>query len=262
MSESKVSGKRLPADRDARIALHHGTRDVIDSGEPERESSRTLFIVEDDSAAAHALTSFARVMSLRTEVFESAETFLDAYDPSCPGCLVLDYKLPGQNGMQLYKKLIEMGSILPVIMISGHGTVEVAVDAMKSGALTFLQKPIRAAVFREAIQQAHSLDASRRRAAAETTEIEAKIAKLTAKEREVMHHVAQGKTNRQIAKELGLSSRGVEDRRARMMRKLDAVNLAEVIRIAQRASMPPEPQGGASPPGVSEPDEPAGGSWR
>ena len=198
----------------------------------------TVFLVEDDQSVAHAISYAARFMGLKSELYESAEHFLGHYEVHRPGCLILDFQLPGLNGLDLQKQLVARGNLLPIIMISGHGTIAAAVEAMELGALTFLEKPFELSELRREIDNAIQLNAAARREAADRDEVDLKIRQLTEKELEVFEFVAKGKANKEIAKELGISVRAVEDRRSRMMRKLNAEYLSDVIRIASKASKP------------------------
>ncbi len=196
-------------------------------------SSPTLFVVEDDAAVASALSDVARLLELEAELYESADDFLSRYDGGRPGCLVLDYKLPGMNGVELQAKLRELNSLLPVIMISGHATVGTAVQALQLGAVTFLEKPFELNELSRHIEKALDLDRQRRQQHTQRDAALAKLAQLTKKEREVFYLVADGVTNAEIAKRLGISVRAVEDRRARMMKRLGADNLEQVIRLGK-----------------------------
>jgi len=196
----------------------------------------TVFIVDDEEPVARALANVVKLMGLRTEVYSSADAFLRSFDRTRHGCLVLDCKLPGLSGVELQKELKTFGSLLPVIMISGHANTQVVVESMKGGAVNFLEKPFHMSSLQEAIREALDMGAANRREAAERDEATEKIAKLTQKEREVLHLVCQGFTNREIAQDLGLSLRAVEDRRARMTKKLGAESLANLISIRDKAS--------------------------
>lgn len=191
----------------------------------------TLFVVDDDAAITRAISSFARLMNLRVETFASAEEFLKAYDPHRPGCLVLDVKMPGMSGLELQQKLIAEDIGLPIIMISGHSDVPMAVEAMTAGAVTFLEKPFSQQELSVAIREAIQRDAEKRSAGKQRAEASERVARLTVKEREVMDRILIGMTNKQIAAELELSHRAIEDRRARVMRKLNVRSVAELVTL-------------------------------
>lgn len=200
------------------------------------QNEPAVFIVDDEEPVTKALARAVELMGLPSETYPSAEAFLKSYDSSRPGCLVLDYKLPGKNGLELQEDLSAIGNLLPVIMISAHANVKVVVKAMKSGSVTFLEKPFSLHQLRREITAAIELDANRRREAAECRAARARLAGLTDKEREVLRLVAAGNTNQAIADMLGLSVRAVEDRRGRMMRKLGAKGLSDVIVVYRKAS--------------------------
>ncbi|MBL7040325.1 MAG: response regulator transcription factor [Pirellulaceae bacterium] len=201
------------------------------------EEESTVFIVDDEEPVTKALANAVQLMGLPSQTYSSAEAFLKSYDTTRPGCLVLDYKLPGKDGLELQEHLTAIGNLLPVIMISAHANVKVVVKAMKGGSVTFLEKPFSLHVLRQEIAGAIELDAARRLEAAECRAAKAKIAALTGKEREVLRLVAAGNTNQAIANMLRLSIRAVEDRRGRMMKKLGAKGLSDVIAICRKASM-------------------------
>jgi len=207
------------------------------------EQESTVFIVDDEEPVTKALANAVQLMGLPSVTYSSAEAFLRSYDFSRPGCLVLDYKLPGRDGLELQEHLTAIGNLLPVIMISAHANVKVVVKAMKGGSVTFLEKPFSLHDLRREIADAIQLDAARRLDAAECRTAKAKIAALTGKEREVLRLVAAGNTNQAIADMLGLSIRAVEDRRGRMMKKLGANGLSDVIAISRKASMRPGGRG-------------------
>ena len=196
----------------------------------------TVFIVEDDAAVTDALAGVAKLMNLGVAIFSSSEDFLRAYDSNRPGCLVLDFNLPGQSGLELQRHLSRLGNLLPVIMISGQASVRTIVETMKLGALTFLEKPFSLNEIRREIQNAIDHDAARRSETSEHYEASAKIARLTHKEREVFDLVSGGKTNKEVAKQLEISVRAVEDRRRRVMRKLNVDDLSELIALASKAA--------------------------
>ena len=191
----------------------------------------TVFLVDDDPAISRALASAGQLLNLPVLSFSSAEQFLQCHDRSQPGCLILDIKMPGMSGLELQQRLIDEGIRLPVIMISGHADVRIAVEAMSRGAITLLEKPFRLDELLAHIRSAVKRDAENRASQAQLDQAEALWAQLTPKEREVLELVRAGKSNKQIATELHLSLRAVEDRRARLMKRLQVRSLAELLQL-------------------------------
>ncbi len=191
----------------------------------------TVFLVDDDPAICRALASAGQLLNLPVLSFSSAEQFLRCYDRSQPGCLILDIKMPGMSGLELQKRLIDEGIRLPVIMISGHADVRIAVEAMSRGAITLLEKPFQLDDLLAHIRSAVKRDAENRASQAQLDQVEALWAQLTPKEHEVLELVRAGKSNKQIATELHLSLRAIEDRRARLMKRLQVRSLAELLQL-------------------------------
>ena len=192
----------------------------------------TVFVVDDDAAVRDALRFLLRSVGLAVDAFASAIEFLDAYRDDQPGCLVLDIRMPGMTGLELQEKLIERRSILPIIFITGHGDVPMAVEAMQAGAHGFIQKPFREQDLLDSINEALQKDAANRVALGELAAIRVRLASLTPREREVMDLVVHGKANKVIAGDLDLSQRTVEIHRARVMEKMEASSLAHLVRMA------------------------------
>ena len=190
-----------------------------------------VFIVDDDAAVRDALKFLLRSVGHPVEGFASALEFLDAYRDDRPGCLVLDIRMPGMSGLELQEQLVERRSILPIIFITGHGDVPMAVEAMQSGAMDFIQKPFRDQDLIDRINQALEKDAKNRAALGELNLIRERLASLTPREREVMDLVVHGKANKVIAGDLDLSQRTVEIHRARVMEKMQASSLAHLVRM-------------------------------
>jgi FixJ family two-component response regulator len=191
----------------------------------------TVFIVDDDPAVLDSLRLLLRSIRVDAETYGSARDFLADYDPQRAGCLVLDVRMPEMSGLDLQERLKAMGSNLPIIFITAHGDVPTAVKAVKDGAVDFLQKPFRDQELIDKIQRAIEQDAKLRRLVAERREISERISSLTAREREVMDLVVSGKANKAIAHALGVSQRTVEIHRARVMEKLGAGSLAELVQM-------------------------------
>jgi FixJ family two-component response regulator len=190
----------------------------------------TIFVVDDDAAVGRALASAGKVLGHPVRSFASATEFLGAYSGE-PGCLVLDIRMPGMTGLELQRKLADDGVNIPVVMISGHADVRIAVEAMTLGAVTLLEKPFRLDELLAGVRKAIEKDRAARASEQKSAETDALLAGLTTKEREVLDLIAAGKTNREMADELGLSVRAVEDRRARLMKKVNAGSVAELVKL-------------------------------
>ncbi|MBI1312223.1 response regulator [bacterium] len=189
----------------------------------------TVFIVDDDPAVQRAVGIVARSLNCEVRMFGSAAGFLFGYVEGTPGCLVLDVRMPEMSGIELQKMLADAGVRLPVIMMSGHADVPMAVAAMSQGAFTFLEKPFRMPELTSSIQQAidHSLaELSRHQ---QQHEIRTRLKSLTPKEREVLDLLLEGCSNKEIAGRLNISLRAVEDRRARVMKRMEATSIVGLV---------------------------------
>jgi two-component system, LuxR family, response regulator FixJ len=191
----------------------------------------TIFLVDDDPAALQAMLGTVKVVFPRVETFSSAAEFLAAYRPECPGCLVMDVAMRGMTGLELQRKLIRDKIALPVIFVTAHANVAMAVEAMQMGAVHFLEKPVQEQQLWDSIRKGLDLDAQNRRRLARRQHAEERLAKLTPGEREVLNLILEGKMNKEIAAELGLSTRTIEDRRAKLMKKMNAQCLAELVQL-------------------------------
>lgn len=191
----------------------------------------TIFVVDDDSAVRDALKLLLRSVGQSVETYGAGQEFLEAYSEDRPGCLVLDIRMPGMSGLELQQKLNEKHSILPIIFITGHGDVPMAVEAMQAGAVDFIQKPFRDQDLIDRINQALEKDTSNRAALGERNDIRRRLETLTPREREVLDLVVHGKANKVIAGDLKLSQRTVEIHRARVMEKMQASSLAHLVRM-------------------------------
>lgn len=194
----------------------------------------TIFVVDDEPDVRAALGMLIKSVGLTPEIYESPQAYLDAYDASRPGCLVLDMRMPGMSGLDLQAKLSDMGAHPPIIMISGHGEIPNAVQAVQSGAVDFLQKPVTDQLLLDRIQQALRLDTENRKKFNECNELDARYALLTPREREVMQGVISGKLNKTIADELSVSTRTVEIHRAHVMEKMEAGSLSALVQMSTR----------------------------
>ena len=201
------------------------------------ERQPVVYVVDDDPAVSQSLRFLLGSVKLKTRVFAGVRNFLDAYDARLPGCLLLDIRMPGMSGIEVLDRLEEFGVALPVIVLTGHGDVPLAVHAMKSGAVDFLRKPVPPQQLLDTVQLALRADAENRRARAAADEIARRLGALSAREREVLERVARGGINKQIAAELGISPRTVESHRANGMKKLGARNLVELIGLVAPRSV-------------------------
>lgn len=194
-------------------------------------SEPTIFIVDDDASVRDSLALLLGLKGYAIRSFASAEDFLSACQPDWYGCLLLDIRMTGINGLELQQRLLEQKITLPIIFLTGHGDVATARTALKAGASDFLEKPLDDRMLSLAIADALERSASHRDEATTSQGIMARMARLTAREREVMEKVVEGEPNREIARQLGISPRTVEVYKARMMEKMQAHSLPELIRL-------------------------------
>ena len=205
-----------------------------------------VYLVDDDEAIRDSLGLLLRSVGLECEVYASALEFLGAYDPKRHSCLVADIRMPGLSGLELQQRLNEQRSEVPVIFITGHGDVPMAVNAMKSGASDFIQKPFRDQDLIDRIHKALAKDSERRASRAQEDAIRERLSALTPRETEVMRRVVRGQANKVIALDLGVSQRTVELHRARVMRKLKMRSLAELVSTVGKVVGREEPTGTAA----------------
>lgn len=196
-----------------------------------QQQTPTVFVVDDDEGVRNSLRFLLKSVGLQTRTLASAAEFLDTYKPSQPGCLVLDVRMPGMSGLELQQQLNLRGAVIPVIFITGHGDIPMAVEAMQQGAFDFLQKPFRDQDLIDRIQRALERDARNRAALEQHSRIRERLDSLTPREREVLALMTRGKPNKVMAAELGVSQRTVEIHRARVMEKSGAASLAQLVRM-------------------------------
>ena len=192
----------------------------------------TVFIVDDDPAMRDSLGFLIGSVGRRAEIYASAEDFLAAYSNERPGCIVLEVRMPGLSGLELMEKLNEDRFAPPVVLVTGHGDIPMAVRALKAGAFDFIEKPFSDQVLLERIQQALQQDTVERSTERDRADIERKAARLTARETQVFELVVAGKPNKVVASDLGLSQKTVEVHRAHVMSKMFAGSLAGLVRMA------------------------------
>ena len=197
----------------------------------------TVFVVDDDQAIRSSLKWLIESVAMQVKTFDSANTFIENYYPGRSGCLLLDVRMPGMSGLELQEYLTEHGINIPVIIITGHGDVPMAIRAMKAGAVDFIEKPFNDELLLESIRHALALDQQQRDKQTQKAEIATRLARLTPREHEVMEMVTGGKANKEIASALGVSAKTVEAHRARVMEKMQAHSLAELVRMAMLANL-------------------------
>ncbi len=200
------------------------------------EAKPTVFVVDDDPSVRKSLSRLLKSHGLAVEAFSSAGEFLgrDHYDG--PGCLVVDLRMPGLNGLDLQKQLAPARYNLPIVFITGHGDIPASVTAMKAGAVDFLTKPFNDTELLAAVKQALEKDKAARAARAEANDIQKKVERLTPRELEVMKLIVRGYMNKQAAADLGISIKTVKIHRARVMEKMQVRSLAELVHLDDRLS--------------------------
>lgn len=197
----------------------------------------TVFVVDDDPGVRQMIARMVRSVGLRAEAFDSVQAFREGYEASRPGCLVLDIRMPGQSGLALQEELVAAGTPIPVIFVSGHGSIRASVQAMKHGAVDFLEKPFDDQALLDAIFKALKADAERRRVHALREQARARFARLTPREQEVLTHVVAGLANKQIASRLGTTEQTIKMHRGRVMTKMEANSIPDLVLLAQQAGV-------------------------
>ena len=190
-----------------------------------------VYIVDDDEAVRDSIGMLLETVDIPYVTYPDAQSFLAQVDPSQVNCLVLDIRMPGMSGLELQEKLAAMEVDVPIVFITGHGDIPMAVEAMRRGAVDFLRKPFRDQELLDRIQEALSRDAQNRGQAADVESLKARVAELTPREQEVFKRVASGQANKVIAIELGISERTVEIHRSNVMQKTSSRSLADVVRL-------------------------------
>lgn len=191
----------------------------------------TVFVIDDDEAVRHFLRGLIASVDLRVEAYASAQEFLAAYRSSAPGCLVLDIRMPGMSGLELQQELSVRGIDLPVIVLTGHGNVQVAVHAMKAGAVDFIEKPFNNELLLDRVQTAVAESVEAYDSRAKRDDILRRQELLTPRERQVLDLVVAGESNKGIARHLHISEKTVEIHRANVMGKMQAKSLADLVKM-------------------------------
>src|SRR6185312_13673285 len=221
---------RALSQRTRRRMLHRQAQPLMRAASM-KERQPMVFVVDDDEAVRSALKLLLKSVGLTATALPTAQQFLATYDPLQPGCLVLDVRMPGMSGLELQEHLNLKGAVIPVIFITGHGDVPMAVEAMQQGAFDFLQKPFRDQELLDRVQRAIAKDRSVREVLRGNDTIRRRLESLTAREHDVLELVAAGAPNKIIAHELGISQRTVEIHRARVMEKMNAESLAHLVHM-------------------------------
>ena len=192
---------------------------------------QTVYIVDDDEDVRDGFGVLMKTVGQRHEVYSSAVEFLDAFQSDMRGCLVLDIRMPRMSGLELQQKLNELGSLLPIIFITGHGDIPMAVDAMRRGALDFVRKPFREQNVLDRINEALDIETGKRKDLLSRQQLAERMESLSDREREVLELVALGKMNKVVASDLGISESTVEVHRSHLMQKLGVRTLAQLVRV-------------------------------
>jgi two-component system response regulator DctR len=204
--------------------------------------AQTVFIIDDDDAVRDSIQELVESVGLRAESYTSAQAFLDCFQPERAGCLLVDVRMARMSGLVLQEKLNELDARIPVIIITGHGDVPMAVQALKKGAVDFIQKPYRDQLLLDSINNALAADAAARRSGASRETFDQRLARLTKREREVLDKLLTGGANKQIARELAISPRTVEAHRQNLLRKLEVSSIKELmLQMNQNGVTPTNP---------------------
>jgi len=192
----------------------------------------TVYIVDDDEAVRDSLRWLLEANGYRVRAYASAENFLSEYEPAQIGILIADIRMPGMSGLELQEQLIARQSPMPIVFITGHGDVPMAVSTMKKGAIDFLEKPFNESDLREIVVRMFEQAEQRRHAAQVQRDHDAMLARLTAREQQVLERIVAGRLNKQIADDLGISIKTVEAHRANIMEKLEVTTVADLMKVA------------------------------
>lgn len=200
-------------------------------------SDATIFVVDDDAAVRRSLTRLLRSAGWNAEAFASADDFLERAPIAGPGCVLLDVNMPGMSGLELQARMAEAGIPLPVVFLTGKGDIPMSVNAMKHGAVDFLVKPVEEKVLFQALEQAIRRQAAEAATRQGRDSVMARLARLSEREREVLEGVLQGRLNKQIAFDLGIAEKTVKAHRGRLMEKMEAHTIAELVHLCHTAGI-------------------------
>jgi len=190
---------------------------------------QTVFIIDDDAAVRDSIQELVESVGLRAQSYASGQAFLDSFQPERSGCLVVDVRMAGMSGLLLQEKLGELGAGIPIIIVTGHGDVPMAVHALQAGAVDFIQKPYRDQLLLDSINKALAADAANRRSATGADDLDRHLAALTKREREVLDKLLEGGSSKHIARDLGISPRTVEAHRRNLLHKLKVGSVKELM---------------------------------
>ena len=205
------------------------------------DASQMVFLIDDEPSVLKALARVIGATGFRTASFSSPQSFLEQYEPAARGCIVLDVSMPGFTGLELQQALIEKKCSLPIVFLTGRGDIPTSVRAMKHGAVDFLTKPVDDNDLIAAVDRALDQEAKDHVRRAQMAELQMRLATLTSREQEVLGHVIAGRLNKQIAAVLGTTEKTVKVHRARVMEKMQAQSLAELVRLSGTAGISPTP---------------------
>lgn len=229
-------------DTDNTGARAHAARSTRprDGAEGVTAEQPVVFVVDDDATVLRSIERLLRVHGLAVRPFTSPATFLRAIDPSTPGCVLLDLSLPGSTGLDVQKQLLASGNLQPVVFLSGYGTIRASVQAMKAGAVDFIEKPFEESTLIATVERAIERDREQRARRLESDAYTARLELLTPRERQVLRHVIAGRLNKQIAARLGTAEKTIKVHRARVMYKMSVRSVAELTRVADFIGIQPE----------------------
>ena len=203
------------------------------------KDSPLIHVVDDDPSFRTAMERLLRAAGYQAITYESVSSFLTSFEGNVPGCILVDLRMPEQNGLDLQKSLLKSQNPIPIIFLTAYGDIPTTVRAMREGAIDFLTKPVKKEILLEAVKRALTSDAAARERCAQITELQLRYQSLTPREREVLTHVIAGKLNKQIAFDLGTTERTIKAHRANIMEKLGIASLAELVRLAQALNIQP-----------------------
>jgi FixJ family two-component response regulator len=234
-----IQGESMDADHPVRRSTHSFAKDS-NRNEEALAQQAVVFVVDDDAMVLRSIERLLRCNGLVVQPFDSATAFLRAIDPSTPGCVLLDLSLPESTGLDVQKQLLASGNRHPVVFMSGYGTISASVQAMKAGAVDFIEKPFDESTLLGSVRNALARDREQRARRSEGEAYTARMELLTPRERQVLRHVIAGRLNKQIAARLGTAEKTIKVHRARVMCKMSVRSVAELTRVADLIGIEPE----------------------